>query len=77
MRWVQMRQQAMAVLGCAYRSISIAAAARLLRMEGPTAPREVMEALQASARGSCATSARALSALQIAEVPGALLTFRG
>lgn len=69
----QMRQQAVMVLGCAYRSISIAAAAQLLHVEGPTAVVQVMGVLQASAQGGCASAARALSALQTAEQPAVLV----
>ena len=73
---LQMHQQGVAVLGCAYRSISIAAAAQLLSMEGPLVSRRLVGMLQASAQGGCASAARALSALQTAEQPGAILTFR-
>ena len=76
----QMREQAVAVLASAFRSLSCAAAARLLRLEEPPeAARQVLALLQASAAHGCAGAGRALSLLQVAErAPdaSAVLAFR-
>ncbi len=69
----------MVVLGSAYRSLSCAAAARLLRLEGPEARRQLLALLQACAAHGSTCAGHALSSLQMANVgadASAMLVFR-